>query len=98
MDIADATFDGITSAGAFTHGHLGPEPLGELIRIAKPEAVFAVGVNAGHYEAAGFAAWFDEAQASGRIRDFEVVTSPIYDPDRYEADDAADHAGTLLTV
>lgn len=96
--IDDTTFTGIVSAGAFTHGHLGPESLAELLRIARPRAVFAVAINADHYEAAGFATWFEQAEADGRIHEFEIVTSPVYDPDRYLADDAADHAATLSSV
>ncbi len=98
VPIDATTFAGIVSAGTFTHGHLGPEPLGELLRIARPGAVFAIGVNADHYEAAGFAEWFDRAETDGRIHDFEIVTAPVYDPDRYEADDAEDHAATLSSV
>ena len=96
--IADTTFAGVVSAGAFTHGHLGPEPLGELLRIARPSAVFAIGINADHYESAGFDSWFSTAEADGRIRDFEIVSSPVYDREQYEADDAEDHASTLSSV
>jgi SAM-dependent methyltransferase len=96
--IDDTTFAGIVSAGAFTHGHLGPEPLGELLRIARPGAVFAIAINADHYENAGFAAWFELAESEGRVRDLEIVVSPVYDPDRYRANDAEEHAGTLSSV
>ena len=35
LDIEDATYDAIISVGTFTCGHVGPEALGELIRITK---------------------------------------------------------------
>ena len=35
LDIEDATYDAIISVGTFTCGHVGPDALGELIRITK---------------------------------------------------------------
>ena len=54
FDLADASYAGLVSAGTFTLGHLGPEVLPELIRIARPGALFALSVNAAHFAAAGF--------------------------------------------
>lgn len=98
LSIADTTFAGVVSAGAFTHGHLGPEPLDELVRVARPGAVFAIGVNADHFVNAGFAQWIDGAVEGGRIGGVEIVSMPIYDPDRYVADDAEAHADTVSSV
>lgn len=55
ISIADNTYAGIVSAGTFTHGHLGPEPLSELWRVAAPGAICSIGVNAGHFDSRGFA-------------------------------------------
>jgi 2-polyprenyl-3-methyl-5-hydroxy-6-metoxy-1,4-benzoquinol methylase len=98
VDMNDGSYAGVVSAGAFTHGHLGPEPLAELIRIAAPGAVLAIGINADHFESAGFSSWFDEATSAGTITSLEVVESPVYDPDRYAADDAAAHASTNSSI
>lgn len=98
VDLNDGSYTGIVSAGAFTHGHLGPEPLAELVRLAAPGAVLAVGINADHFDRAGFGEWFTNAVAAGLIERFEIVESPVYDPDRYEAGDAADHASTMSAV
>ena len=38
MDVADDTYAAVASAGTFTHGHLPPEPIRELIRVTMPEA------------------------------------------------------------
>ncbi len=88
----------VVSAGTFTHGHLGPEPIGELLRVAQPGAVFALGVNADHFAAAGFGDWFRTAIEHGRVVDLEIVERPIYDPQRYDAPDAAQHATTSSAV
>jgi len=88
MDVADDTYAGITSAGTFTHGHLPPEPLGELIRVAMPGARCAIGVNGAHFAEMGFAAWLDAAVADGRISPYGITVAKVYessDPDN--ADD-----------
>ena len=88
MAVPDDTYAGITSAGTFTHGHLGPDPLGELVRVAKPGARGAIGVNAAHFEERGFAAWFDAAAADGRIGPYEIVRAKVYEAsDPANADD-----------
>ena len=98
VDIADSSYAGVVSAGTFTHGHLGPEPLTELVRMAAPGAVLAIGINTDHFTSAGFAAWFEIATSNGWINDLELVESPIYDADRYEASDAATQASTVSSV
>lgn len=59
LDIPDAAYGAVVSSGTFTHGHVGPDALDELLRVARPGAVFVLSVNAEHFEARGFAAKFD---------------------------------------
>lgn len=96
--IAADTYAAIVSAGAFTHGHLGPEPIAELVRIARPGATLALGVNAEFFETAGFGDWFGSSLAGGLIADLEVVEAPIYDAERYTAADLDEHAHTVSSV
>lgn len=56
LDLADESFDGVVSAGTFTNGHVGPEGLDELLRVAKHGALFVLTIHERHYEKAGFAA------------------------------------------
>lgn len=84
MDVADDTYAGITSAGTFTHGHLPPEPLAELIRVAQRGARCCIGINAAHYEEFSFGAWLDQAVAESRIEPYEIRRVKVYgdsDPD-----------------
>lgn len=60
LPLADDSYAGIVSAGTFTLGHLGPEPLEELLRITQPGGVLAITVNAEHWEAARFGAAFEK--------------------------------------
>ena len=79
LAMADDVYAGLVSAGTFTHGHLPPDPLDELIRAAMAGARAAIGINAAHFEELGFAAWFDAAVADGRIGPYEIVTIPVYE-------------------
>lgn len=63
-----AAYGALISSGTFTHGHVGPDALDELLRIAKPGALFVLSINTEHFKARGFEAKF-EALAD-RIRDF----------------------------
>ena len=80
------------STGTFTHGHLGPETLNELIRIAAPTALCAIGINEHHYESQGFDAWFAEASAQGRISSPDLISVSMY-----ESLDG-DHGGTRAAL
>ncbi len=74
--VEDGAYGGVVSSGTFTHGHVGPEVLDELLRLAAPGAVFALSINAEHYEAHGFAAKFDAL--AGRIDGLSLPEVRIY--------------------
>lgn len=75
-------YNGVVSAGTFTLGHVGPEGVAPLIALAAPGAVFALSINAVHFDQAGFAATFDGL--ADRITDFSLTKVRIYD-DRAQA-------------
>lgn len=89
LDIADQTYGGIVSSGTFTHGHVGPDALDELLRIARPGALFVLSINAEHFNARGFAAKFDAL--GPMITDVEHRIVDIYGAaaDRDHQDDKA---------
>ena len=78
LEIASDTYAGVTSAGTFTHGHLGPDSLEELIRVSRSGARCAIGVNAAHFEDMGFAAWFERAVERGLIGEFQIERVATY--------------------
>ena len=47
------------SAGTFTHGHVGPAAISNLLDVALSGAVFVISVNAAHFQSAGFATQMD---------------------------------------
>lgn len=89
LPIADNTYQGVTAAGIFTLGHLGPEPLPELLRVAAPGAQFALSIKSEHFAAAGFEAAFEGLK--DQIVDLALPEVRIYGANT-EFDHAADTA------
>ena len=54
LTIADSTYGAILSARTFTHGHVGPNVLGELLRIVKPEGLFVISIHKNIFVKKGF--------------------------------------------
>lgn len=79
LDIATDTYDAIVSSGTFTHGHVGPDALDEVIRIAKQGAVFVLSINAEHFVARGFQDKFASLEPDIDGLDHRIVD--IYGPD-----------------
>lgn len=92
LDIADAEYAGFVSAGTFTHGHVGPACLPELMRIARPGAVFVLSINAQIFDAAGFGSAFAGLVADGAITPIRFRRAPIYEGATHE------HAGDSMLV
>jgi predicted TPR repeat methyltransferase len=86
-------YAGVVSSGTFTHGHVGPRALPHLLALAAPDALFALSVNAGVWDAQGFA----PAIAALPIRDLMTAEAPIYGP-RAAARDPAHAADRALIV
>lgn len=91
LDVEDGTYDGIVSSGTFTLGHVGPEAIDELVRVAAPGARFALSINARHFDKAGFKAKLDSIQ--GRIADLALPEVAIYGEKA-----TGDHAGDTAFV
>ena len=79
LPFADAVYAGLTSAGTFTHGHVGPEALRELLRVLKPGAVCAISGNKAFFEAAGFKSAFAALTDEGMISAPEIREERIYE-------------------
>jgi predicted TPR repeat methyltransferase len=76
LPLANQTYRGFVSSGTFTHGHVGPQALDELLRVAKPGALFVLSVHSGVYEAAGFASKLQEL--SPQISQLNTESVAIY--------------------
>ena len=85
LPMPDGAYRALTSTGTFTEGHVGPEALEELIRVAAPGAIFVLGVNETVFEKLGFPAALSSFAVSG------AITAPRYETGAVYADDA-EHA------
>jgi len=94
LALPDGAYGGVVSAGTFTHGHVGPACLPELLRITRPGALFVCTVVPEVYDSAGFGSSLALLVAQGRITPVRFDDFAIYD----HADDAhADARGLIMT-
>jgi len=96
LSIPDAAYAGLTSAGTFTHGHVGPEALHELLRVLRADAVCAIGGNAAFYEAAGFKKVFDALVEKGEVSQPTLRSERIYDPSATPPEGHEDDMGLVI--
>ena len=76
IDVPLGTYGGLVSAGTFTHGHVGPDALDQLLLLARRDALFVLGINAAVYDVLGFGDTFQ--RLSNNLKDFDLIERPIY--------------------
>ncbi len=79
LAIADATYGAVISAGTFTHGHVGPACLPELLRICRPGALFVCGCVPAVYDGMGFGSALAMLNAQGVIGPLQFHDIAIYE-------------------
>lgn len=92
LSLPSNCYAAMISSGAFTHGHLGPESLVELWRVAAPGAICVIGINSQHYDLMGFGEAIANDVASKVISSPSFTEVAIYDAhdiDFEHADDTA---------
>ena len=90
LSAIDNAYGAVVSAGTFTFGHLGPAPLRGLLRIARPGALFIIGVNRAHFEKEHFADILREMTRQGKIGPVALEEIAIYaKPGHAHSDDRA---------
>lgn len=93
LDIPDASYGAVLSSGTFTHGHVGPVCLPELMRITRPGALFICTVIPAVFDSAGFGSALARLVADGQITPIRFHDFRIYD----KADDAhGDERGLIM--
>jgi len=79
LPMEDGHYGGVISSGTFTHGHVGPACLPELLRVTRPGALFACGCVPAVYDGMGFGSTLAILNAQGRISDLSFCDIPIYE-------------------
>lgn len=75
LPIVDGAYNAVTCCGTFTHGHLGPEPLEELVRVVKTSGIVVVTVLESHWQEKGFEAEVKRLEKEGKV---EVVENDVH--------------------
>jgi len=88
LPMADHSYGGFISTGTFTHGHVGPVCLPELMRVAAPGALFVLGIKEEAFDEAGFGSAFASLVATGAITPVDFALVPVYRDARHEHADA----------
>ena len=76
----NSPYGALFSSGTFTHGHLGPECLRNLLPLLANDGWLVVGVNNEHFESKGFAGELDSLVALGAIQTPEIKRIDVYEP------------------
>ena len=91
LDVETGTYAGIVSSGTFTHGHVGPAALDELLRLVRSGGWIVISINSEHFKSHGFAAKFKEIE--NQITGLELREQPIYGKGA-----SGDHANDMGTI
>ena len=54
IPVDNGSYDGVVSSGTFTHGHVGPSAIDELVRVTKNGGLITISVNEKHWIALDF--------------------------------------------
>jgi ubiquinone/menaquinone biosynthesis C-methylase UbiE len=54
IPVTNSSYDGVVSSGTFTHGHVGPSSISELVRITKPGGLITISINEKHWISLNF--------------------------------------------
>lgn len=79
LDLPDDTYGGVISCGTFTHGHVGPDCLPELLRVTRSGGLFVCGTIPKVFDEMGFGSALAKLQASGTITPLRFAEIMIYD-------------------
>ena len=75
----NAPYDALASSGTFTHGHLGPGALSNLIHLVRAGGWFVIGINNEHFAALDFAKEFEDLAQRGFITKPEIRIIEVYE-------------------
>ena len=87
LDIDNNYYGAIVSAGTFTHGHIGPNALDELLRVTKPSGLFVITIHSKVYVNQNFEQKFQDI--NDQITDLTFHEEKAYgnNPDKDHGND-----------
>lgn len=72
-------YDALICSGTFTHGHLGPETLANLVPLLRTGGYLAIGVNNEHFISRDFQSEIDRLQRERKITQPEILRIDVYE-------------------
>jgi predicted TPR repeat methyltransferase len=91
ISFANAKYDVAISAGTFTHGHLGPDALINVLSALRPGGRMVVGINKEHFVANGFVVALQQAT------DNQLISAPVFTEVQIY-DEGSPHYGDLAII
>jgi predicted TPR repeat methyltransferase len=77
-------YGAIVSAGTFTHGHLGPDDLENILAMGQPGSLFIVGINKMHFDELDFGGVVEALSTNLSISNAEVRKISMYSKKNHE--------------
>ena len=94
IPVDNNTYDGVVSSGTFTHGHVGPSALIELVRVTKPGGLVTISANEKHWIALNFE---NEVEKLNKyVRNYTLKKISIYA--EQSTHDHKDDKAIILTI
>lgn len=79
LPLETGRYGGVVSCGTFTHDHVGPACLPELLRVTQPGGLFTCGVIPAVFDGLGFGSALARLVATGRITPVRFREIAIYE-------------------
>ena len=76
IPVDNSSYDGVVSSGTFTHGHVGPSSIRELVRVTKPGGLITISINEKHWISLDFQG--EVGKLNKYIRNYTLKKISIY--------------------
>ncbi|MBC00190.1 MAG: SAM-dependent methyltransferase [Rhodobacteraceae bacterium] len=83
LDMPANSYDGVVSVGVFTSGHVGPQAMEELARVARPGAPVVVTVHEKVWEPDGYADHLKAMEKRGLVRVRAIRDAAYHEKEGY---------------
>ena len=94
IPVDNSSYDGVVSSGTFTHGHVGPSAMDELVRVTRAGGLVTISVNEKHWIALDFES--EIGRLNKYIRNYTLKKISIYG--EQSTHDHKDDKAIILTI
>ena len=84
LDAFPNDYGAVVSAGTFTHGHLGPDALMNILTMGRPGSLYVIGINKVHFDALKFGELIEKLISDSKISHMELREIPMYSKTDHE--------------